>query len=74
MNKSTELEKLKFWIDSEFSILHAMFAIIMLQLTHGWLPTIVFSAYLFFTVLYTLTRIIYIAATDKDYLKVPKNK
>lgn len=70
--KVTEIEKLKYWVDSEFSILHAMFAIVMLQVTHGWLPTLIFTVYLIITVLYTLTRLTYLASIDKDYLRIPK--
>lgn len=71
-SKLTEVDKLKYWIDTEFSILHVMFAIIMLQLTHGALPTILLSVYLIISVVYTLTRIAYVASFDKDYLRVPK--
>ena len=72
MSKLTEIDKLKYWIDTEFTILHIMFGIIMLQLTHGWLPTVVFSVYIVISVVYMLTRIAYLASIDKDYLKVPK--
>lgn len=72
MSKLTEVDKLKYWIDTEFSILHIMFAIIMLQLTHGVLPTVIFGIYLIISVVYTISRIMYVAYFDKDYLKIPK--
>lgn len=72
MTNLTETEKLKYWIDSEFSILHGMFAIIMLQLTRGLLATFIFTVYLIITILYTITRLAYLAASDKDYLRIPK--
>jgi hypothetical protein len=72
MARATEMEKLKYWIDAEFTILHIMFGIIMLQLTHGVFPTVFFSLYITVSVLYTLIRIAYIASIDKNYLKVPK--
>ena len=72
MKKLTEIEKLKYWVDAEFTILHVMFAIIMLQLTSGWFPTVVLAIYLIISILYTLARIAYVASFDKDYLKVPK--
>lgn len=70
--KLTDVEKLKYWMDAEFSILHIMFAVIMLELTEGWFPTIAFSLYILYAIIYGLVRIAYIAADDPDYLKVPK--
>lgn len=72
MAKITEIEKLKYWMDSEFSILHAMFGIIMLQLTHGALPTVLFSLYIVISITYAIVRAAYVASIDKNYLKVPK--
>jgi hypothetical protein len=72
MKKLTEIEKLKYWVDAEFTILHIMFAIIMLQLTSGWLPTTILAIYLIISVMYTIARIAYVTAFDKDYLRVPK--
>lgn len=71
-NKLTDLEMLKHWIDTEFTILHIMFAIIMLQLVTGWFWTMFFIGYIFFQVLYAVVRLAVIASQDKDYLKVPK--
>lgn len=71
-NKLTDLEMLKHWIDTEFTILHIMFAIIMLQLVTGWFWTMFFICYIFFQVLYAVVRLAVIANQDKDYLKVPK--
>ena len=72
MNKLTDLEMLKHWIDTEFTILHIMFAIIMLQLVSGIFWVIVFSIYIVFQVFYAIIRLAAIAAQDKDYLRVPK--
>jgi hypothetical protein len=72
MAKLTEIDKLKYWIDTEFTILHIMFAIIMLQLTHGVLPTVIFGVYLFISVVYAFTRMAYVAYFDKNYLRIPK--
>lgn len=72
MSKLTEVDKLKYWIDTELSILHIMFAVIMLQLTHGVLPTLVFGVYLVITVVYTVSRAAYVASFDKDYIRIPK--
>lgn len=72
MKKLTEIEKLKYWLDAEFSILHVMFAIVMLELTSGWFATTLLVVYLIFTLMYALTRIAYVFSFDKDYLRVPK--
>lgn len=70
--KLTDIEKLKYWVDTEFTILHIMFAVVMLQLTEGWLWNIVFGACIAYCLVYILTRIAVIVADDPDYLKVPK--
>lgn len=70
--KLTELEKLKYWIDTEFTIVHVMFAVIMLELTEGWVWNIIIGLYIAYSVIYILTRIAVIAADDPDYLRVPK--
>lgn len=72
MKKLTELEKLKYWLDTEFTILHIMFAIVMIQLTEGWLPTLFFVGYIVIALLSMLVRLAYLAADDPDYLRVPK--
>ncbi len=72
MKKLKEADKLKYWLDIEFSILHIMFGIIMLQLTSGWIPSILFGVYIFIQALYALPRMVALAADDPDYLKVPR--
>ena len=72
MKNLTELDKLKYWIDVEFTILHIMFGVIMLNITDGWLPTLFFFAYIVIRVLYAIPRLALIASVDKNYLKVPK--
>lgn len=72
MKKLKEADKLKYWLDIEFSILHIMFGIIMLQLTSGWLPSIVLSAYILFQMLYVIPRMASLASDDPEYLRVPK--
>lgn len=74
MKKLTELELMKYWIDAEFSILHAMFAIIMLQLVEGVFWTVAFWIYLVIQIIYALVRIAVVAANDKNYLKIPQVK
>ena len=72
MSKLTEIEKLKYWMDAEFTILHIMFAVVLWQLTEGFVPHLVLGLYIGYSVLYTITRIAYVATQDKNYLRVPK--
>jgi hypothetical protein len=72
MKQLTDIEKLKYWIDAEFSILHAMFGIIMFNLMHDWFWKLIFVIYVILQVIYASVRILYVATQDKDYLKVPK--
>ena len=72
MNKLTDLEKLKYWVDTEFTILHIMFAVVMFQLTEGLLWNIGLGLYVLWSVFYLITRLAVIAADDPNYLRVPK--
>jgi hypothetical protein len=49
-----------------------MFAIVMFQLTEGWVWNILLTAYVIWQVLYLFVRLAVIAADDPDYLKAPK--
>ncbi len=71
-SKLTDMDKLKYWIDTEFTILHVMFAVVMLELTEGWLWNIILGVYIAWSLLYIFTRLAVIAADDPDYLRVPK--
>lgn len=70
--KLTDNQKLKYWVDAEFTILHIMFAIVMYQVTEGWLWNIALTAYVIWQALYLLVRLAVIAADDPDYLRPPK--
>lgn len=70
--KLTEGEKLKYWIDAEFSILHVMFAGIMLQLTSDTTARVILWVYMVWSVVYAIVRAAYIAKSDSDFLRVPK--
>jgi len=72
MKKLTELQKMKYWLDTELTTLHIMFAVVMLQLTEGWLPNLVLGVYIVLSMLYVLVRLSFIAADDPDYLRTPK--
>lgn len=70
--KLTETQLLKYWIDSEFTILHIMFAIVMFFLTEGWVANILLTLYVIYSVIYLFSRIAVIAVNDPDFLKLPK--
>lgn len=72
MNKLTEIEKLKYWLDGEITLLHIMFAVILWQLTEGWWPHLMIALYIFISGIYMVVRLAYIASIDKNYLKIPK--
>lgn len=70
--KLTEVEKLKYWLDAEISILHIMFAVVVWLLTHSGFVHLLLGVYILYTVVYALARIAYVANLDKDYLRIPK--
>ena len=74
MKKLTELDKLKFWIDTEFTIIHIMFCVIMIVLTKGWFWTFFFAGYIGLALFYIIVRLAVIAADDPDYLRSPGNR
>lgn len=70
--KLTEIDKLKYWLDTEITILHIMFAVVVWLLTHNRVAHIALAFYMFFSLIYLLTRGAYLASIDKNYLKIPK--
>lgn len=72
MSKLTETDKLKYWLDSEISILHLMFAVVVWLLTHNFVAHLLLAFYMIYTMVYIFVRLAYLASIDKDYLRVPK--
>lgn len=72
MKKLTEIELLKYWLDAEITILHTMFAVILWQLTTGWLPHTLLAVYIVGSMIYSTIRVAYVQKQDSKYLKVPK--
>ena len=72
MQKLTEIEKLKYWLDSEITITRAMLAFILMQIVTATWQDIVLGIYVVYNMLYAIVRIAYIYSEDRDYLKVPK--
>lgn len=71
-NKLTDIDKLKYWLDAEISIIHAMIAFVLLNIvTNGWYKAAIII-YIAFSILYSTVRIAYISNNDKNYLQVPK--
>jgi hypothetical protein len=74
MSKLTEMQKLKYWLDAEISILHIMFAVVVWLLTHGWVVHTLIAIYMVITALYVIVRLGAVVADDKDYLRIPPTK
>jgi len=72
MKKLTDIDKLKYWLDAEISIIHAMIAFVLLNIiTNGWYKAAII-VYIVFSVIYAIVRILYIANDDVNFLRVPK--
>lgn len=67
-----ELNKLKFWIDTEFTVLHILFGVVIWLLTHNVVAHIFIALYIVISLVYYITRIAYISSVDKNYLKLPR--
>lgn len=65
-----ELTKLKYWLDSELTILHIMFAV-LLGVTVGGKIWYFIGLYIFISLVYLLKRT---AALPRDYLKIKEIK
>lgn len=74
MAKLKDIDLLKYWADSEFSIIHIWAAMIMYQLVEASWQHIALGIYIVFNVLYGIVRISYVVQQDPDYLRVPKRK
>ena len=73
MNKKvTDIDKLKYWLDIEITILHIMFAVVIWLLTHRWLIHSLLAIYMLTSLVYMSVRVVYLSSVDKNYLKVPK--
>ncbi len=72
MAKPTELDKLKTWLDMEITILHIMFYVVIWLLTHNLVAHIILAVFIVYSVLYLVSRGVYMASIDKNYLKIPK--
>jgi hypothetical protein len=70
--KLTEVDKLKYWLDSEITILHIMFAVVVWLLTNSHVVHILLALYMIFSTVYLLTRLAYVANFDRNYLRIPK--
>lgn len=70
--KLSEDKKLRLWLDSEISILHVMFAIILLQSVTATWQQIALVVYAVWSLLYGLVRIAHVGVADPDFLKLPR--
>ena len=74
MKKLTENKKLKFWLDAEISWLHIMIAIVMFMLVENLFFHILLIFYMVWSFIYMLVRLAAIAASDPDFMKIPRGK
>lgn len=74
MSKLTESEKMKFWIDAEFSLLHIMFAVIAFMITASVFFKIVLVIYMLWSFVYMISRVAKVGADDPDYLRLTRRK
>lgn len=68
----TELEKLKYWLDTEITLMHIAFYILLgtiLDTKKWW---VVMGGLIFTSFIYLLKRIAVLAKADKKYLSTPK--
>ena len=72
MNKLTETDKLKYWLDAEFSITRAMVAIVILLLVDGFWFKAIIIFYIIAALFYAGVRFTYLAGHDPNFLKIPK--
>jgi hypothetical protein len=49
-----------------------MFAVILLQLTEGWVWNIILGGYFGYSLVYMINRLVVIFIDDPNYLKEPK--
>lgn len=61
----SEIDKLKFWVDTEFTIVHILLYVVIGLLLHSTTGWVVCGVLIFISVLYTFKRI---ALLPKNYL------
>ena len=72
MNKLDELDKLKYWLDAELTVIKIFLSVILYQLIENRWFRILLAVYVVMAVIYMGTRYTYISKVDRNYLKVPK--
>lgn len=71
-NKVKETDKLKYFIDAEFATIKMILGVILYnQVTADW-QKIAIIFYVVVCFIYATMRLSYLAAHDKEYLRVPK--
>lgn len=69
--KFTEDQKLRFWMDGEFAIVHAMFAFVAILIVENLFGEILLWLYLIYSLIYAAVRFAVVADQDPKYLRVP---
>lgn len=71
MRELSESQKLKYWLDIEFTMINIKFLIVVYLLTTNFYVHWFLLFYGFVNVVYMLPRLGILAEVDKDFLKVP---
>ena len=68
--KLTDIEKLKYWLDAEISLINVKIAVVLWFVTHNFLFHVILALYITGSLIYALSRVAYLSKHDKDYLKL----
>lgn len=72
MKKLTEIEKLKFWLDAEISLMHIMFAILGFMIVSSVALKVFLVLYMVWSFVYMIVRLAAVSADDPDFLRIPR--
>lgn len=73
MKQLNDIEKLRYWLDAEITLMHIGLAFIAALVVGAWWAWVLFGVYAVFAFFYAMVRIAYVIAQDKNYLKLPKD-
>ena len=69
-NKPDKVDLLKYWLDSEITIIHIYLAVLAIFIINNVFFTIAAVIYCVWSFIYSLVRMAYIAKHDPEFLKV----
>ena len=68
--KLSDIDKLKYWLDTEISLINVKIALVLWFVTHNFFAHVVIALYITGSLIYALSRAVYLSKVDKDYLKL----